>query len=117
MTLTPKRLADSMIAALEDLKADNVRLLDVRDLTSMTDYMIIGSGRSNRQVRAMADRAIEEARKLGIRPLGTEGYQGGEWVLVDLGDVIVHAMHPLTRAFYQLEKLWGEAVGARHSAG
>ncbi len=115
--MTPKRLADSMIAALEDLKADNVRLLDVRDLTSMTDYMIIGSGRSNRQVRAMADRAIEEARKLGIRPLGTEGYQGGEWVLVDLGDVIVHAMHPLTRAFYQLEKLWGEAVGVRHSAG
>jgi len=117
MNPAPRKLADSMVAALETLKADNVRLLDVRDLTSVTDYMIIGSGRSNRQVRAMADRAIEEAAKLGVKPLGTEGYQGGEWVLVDLGDVIVHAMHPLTRAFYQLEKLWSNAVGARHSAG
>ncbi|MGQ0657408.1 MAG: ribosome silencing factor [Chromatiales bacterium] len=116
MTPTPKKLAATMVVALEDMKADNVQLLDVRKLTTVTDYMIIGSGRSNRQVRAMADRAIEEAEKLGVKPLGTEGYQGGEWVLVDLGDVVVHAMHPLTRAFYQLEKLWIDLESARQTS-
>jgi ribosome-associated protein len=115
MTPTPKKLADTMVAALEDLKADHIQLLDVRKLTSICDYMIIGSGRSNRQVRAIADKAIEEAEKIGVKPLGTEGYEGGEWVLVDLGDVIVHAMHPMTRAFYQLEKLWGDPELARQS--
>ncbi|MCC6716205.1 MAG: ribosome silencing factor [Gammaproteobacteria bacterium] len=115
MTSTPKEIADAMVTALEDLKADNIQVLDVRTLTSMCDYMIIGSGRSNRQVRAIADRAIEEAQKRGIRPLGTEGYEAGEWVLVDLGDVVVHCMHPLTRAFYQLEKLWGDPELARQS--
>jgi ribosome-associated protein len=99
MTSTPKDIADAMVTALEDLKADNIQVLDVRKLTSMCDYMIIGSGRSNRQVRAIADRAIE----------------AGEWVLVDLGDVVVHCMHPLTRAFYQLEKLWGDPELARQS--
>lgn len=115
MKATPKNLADTMVAALEDIKADNIQLLDVRKLTSVCDYMIIGSGRSNRQVRAIADKAIEEAEKLGVKPLGTEGYEGGEWVLVDLGDVVIHAMHPLSRAFYQLEKLWGDADMARLS--
>jgi ribosome-associated protein len=115
MTLTPKQLADAMVNAMEDLKADNVQVLDVRKLTSMCDYMVIGSGRSNRQVSAIADKAVEEAKKLGIRPLGTEGNAGGEWVLVDLGDVVVHAMHPLTRAFYALEKLWGDPELGRQS--
>jgi ribosome-associated protein len=115
MRVTPEQLVSAMVAALEDLKADNIQVLDVRKLTSMCDYMIIGSGRSNRQVSAMADSAIEAAAKLGIRPLGTEGQQGGEWVLVDLGDVVVHAMHPLTRAFYALEKLWGDPELARQS--
>jgi ribosome-associated protein len=103
MTLTPKQLADAMVNAMEDLKADNVQVLDVRKLTSMCDYMVIGSGRSNRQVSAIADKAVEEAKKLGIRPLGTEG------------DVVVHAMHPLTRAFYALEKLWGDPELGRQS--
>jgi len=115
MKLTPKKFADKMVAALEDIKADNILMLDVRKLTSITDYMIIGSGRSNRQVRAIADKVIEEAEKLGLKPLGTEGYDGGEWVLVDLGDVVVHAMHPLTRAFYQLEKLWGDMEASQHA--
>ncbi|HTT07950.1 MAG TPA: ribosome silencing factor [Gammaproteobacteria bacterium] len=107
---TPQKLAERMVHALEDVKADHIHLLDVRRLTSMTDYMIIASGRSNRQVRAMADRVIEAAAELHLKPLGLEGYEGGEWVLVDLGDVIVHAMHPLTRAFYQLEKLWKDTA-------
>ena len=107
--LATKKLADRLVGALEDVKADNIQLLDVHRLTSITDYMIVGSGRSNRQVRAMADRVIEVAAEMGIKPVGIEGYDGGEWVLIDLGDVVVHAMHPLTRAFYQLEKLWGDA--------
>lgn len=106
--MTPDNLAKNMIAAMEDIKSDHIQLFDVRRLTSITDFMIIGNGRSNRQVRAIADKVIEAAGKAGIKPLGVEGYEGGEWVLIDLGDVVVHAMHPLTRAFYQLEKLWGD---------
>jgi ribosome-associated protein len=68
--------------------------------------MIIASGRSDRQVKAIADKLVEAVKKLGQRPLGVEGRQQGEWVLVDLGDVIVHVMHPTSRAYYQLEKLW-----------
>ncbi len=109
-TNIPRKLAERMAEALKDVKADHIQVLDVRRLTTMTDYMIIASGRSNRQVRAMADRVIEAAEELHLKPLGLEGYEGGEWVLVDLGDVIVHAMHPLTRAFYQLEKLWKDTA-------
>jgi len=100
---------------MEDVKSDHIQLLDVRNLTSIADYMIIGNGRSHRQVRAIADRVVEAAAQLDLRPVGVEGYEGGEWVLIDLGDVIVHAMHPLTRAFYQIEKLWGDAPGQHTS--
>lgn len=113
---TPQTLAERMVEALKDIKADHIQLLDVRRLTSMTDYMIIASGRSNRQVRAMADKVIEAAAEWRLKPVGMEGYDGGEWVLVDLGDVIVHAMHPLTRAFYQLEKLWRDDAVERAEA-
>ncbi len=91
---------------MEDLKAQDVQTLDVRALTTMTDYMIIASGRSDRQVKAIADRIIEAAKTRQIRPLGVEGQQQAEWILIDFGDVIAHVMHPDTREYYQLEKLW-----------
>ncbi len=95
------------INTLDDLKAIDVVVLDVQQLTSITDTMIICSGRSNRHVKAIADNLVEIAKKQGVRPLGIEGEQQAEWVLVDLNDVIVHIMIPETRTYYQLEKLWG----------
>ena len=91
---------------MEDLKAQDVQTLDVRALTTMTDYMIIASGRSDRQVKAIADKVIEAAKTRKIRPLGVEGEKQAEWILIDFGDVIAHVMHPDTREYYQLEKLW-----------
>ena len=91
---------------MEDLKAQDVQTLDVRALTTMTDYMIIASGRSDRQVKAIADKVIEAAKTRQVRPLGVEGGQQAEWILIDFGDVIAHVMHPDTREYYQLEKLW-----------
>ena len=94
---------------MEDLKAQDVQTLDVRALTTMTDYMIIATGRSDRQVKAIADKVIETAKSRQIRPLGVEGQQQAEWILIDFGDVIAHVMHPDTREYYQLEKLWAVA--------
>jgi len=104
--MTTEKLVDIVIAVLDELKAVNIEIMDVKHLTSITDIMIIASGTSNRQVRALADKVIESAKANGIKPLGVEGHEQGEWVLVDLGDVIVHVMHPTTRDYYQLEKLW-----------
>lgn len=103
---TPEELAESVLAVLDELKAEDVRSLDVRHLTSITDIMIIASGRSDRHVRALADALIERCAELGRRPLGVEGQRGGEWVLVDLGDVVVHVMLRRTREFYDIERLW-----------
>ena len=100
------KLAVLIIETLEDNKATNILTLDVRNLTSVTDYMIIASGTSRKQVTAIAEKLIEKAKKNKVPPYGSEGKQYGEWVLVDLGDIIVHIMHPTTRAHYQLEKLW-----------
>lgn len=106
-------LRDVALAALDEIKAIDVRVLDVRPLTDITDFMIIASGRSNRQVRALADEVVAEATLRGVRPLGVEGFDQGTWVLVDLGDVVVHVMQPATRDFYQLERLWDDtAVGS-----
>lgn len=91
---------------MEDLKAEDVQTFDVRTLTTMTDFMIIASGRSDRQVKAIAEKVIEMAKSIQIRPLGVEGQQQAEWILIDFGDVIAHVMRPATRAYYQLEKLW-----------
>jgi len=92
--------------ALADMKAVNVRVLDVRGLSDVADYMVIASGNSDRHLRSIADRVIQMAKAAGHRPLGVEGEQQGEWVLVDLPDVMVHVMLPRTREFYQLEHLW-----------
>ena len=95
-----------VINALEDLKAVNLVVLDVRGSSSVTDYMIIASGTSDRHLKALANNGLDEAKKAGIQPLGIEGEKTGEWVLVALADVIVHVMMPAVRDFYQLEKLW-----------
>ena len=95
------------MTALDDARAMDIQVIDVSGMTAITDRMIIASGRSNRQVRSLAEKLITAAKEQGVRPLGVEEDKG-EWVLVDLGDVIAHLMHPTTRAYYQLEKLWSE---------
>ena len=95
--------------SLEDMKARDLRVLDVRGLTSVTDYLLIASGTSDRHVRSLAQALVESAKQAGLSPLGVEGQESGEWVLVDLVDVVVHVMQPRTREFYKLEDLW--AVG------
>tara|TARA_A100001391_G_scaffold164665_1_gene124392 strand:+ start:5488 stop:5829 length:342 start_codon:yes stop_codon:yes gene_type:complete len=99
-------LLDLVLDALEEMKAKNVASLDVRAMTSVADDMVIASGTSSRHVKAMADNVMEKAKQAGYSPLGTEGERGAEWILVDLGDVIVHLMLPATREFYDLERLW-----------
>ncbi|MEN8219385.1 MAG: ribosome silencing factor [Pseudomonadota bacterium] len=95
--------------ALEDKKAIDIKVLDVRKISSITDFMIVATGNTARQVIALAKHVVEKAKAHGHRPLGEEG--GSEWALVDLGDVIVHIMQPETRDFYQLEKLWSDMAG------
>lgn len=92
--------------ALEDMKAKDIVVLDVKPLTSVADLMIVASGTSNRHVRSIANRLREKVKENGFSPLGIEGEDAAEWVLVDLGDIIVHIMLPDTRRFYDLEKLW-----------
>lgn len=101
------------LAALDNLKAENVVLLDVHVQSSFTDYMIFASGSSRRHVSAIAESVVEAAKAAGSPAIGIEGEDIGEWILVDLGDVIVHVMLPDVRLYYDLEKLWGEelAVG------
>ena len=101
-----KQLAQLVTGALDDLKAQDVQVLDVRKLTSIMDVMIIATGTSDRHVRSIADKVIEAAKEKDMRPFGVEGADGGEWVLVDLGDVVLHVMQRRVRELYQLEKLW-----------
>lgn len=101
-----EQFAQYIVAALDDLKAVNTVTLDVRPLTDVMDFMVITSGTSNRHVKSLASHASVEAKKQGMAPLGTEGEDAGEWVLVDFGDVVVHVMLPATRDFYDLERLW-----------
>ena len=104
------RLLEIVLAALDDLKAVNVKVLDVREQTSITDRMVIASGTSSRHVKALADNVSQKAKQAGFPPLGVEGEQGAEWILIDLGDVVAHVMMPATRDFYALEKLWSVGI-------
>ncbi len=107
------RLAEVVAAALDDLKAQNVAVLDVSQLTDVTDTIVIASGTSDRHVKSLAGRVVERAKEAGFRPMGVEGEREGEWVLVDLRDVIVHVMLPRVREFYALEKLWDVHAAGR----
>jgi len=112
-------LKNVVVAALEDLKAFDTKILDVHEIASFTDLMIIASGTSTRQVKALSDKVIEKCKQTGVRPLGVEGERDAEWILVDLGDIVVHIMKPETRDFYNLEKLWSvrETAGSSSAAG
>ncbi|MGH8133819.1 MAG: ribosome silencing factor [Steroidobacteraceae bacterium] len=109
-------LQQAVTTALDDMKAVNVRVLDVRGLTDIADTMVIASGNSDRHVRSIAERVVEKAKQAGCRPLGTEGARDGEWVLVDLQDLVVHVMLPRVREFYGLEGLWESDAAALRSA-
>ena len=104
------------LGALTDMKGVNIKVLDVRGLTDVADTMIVCSGTSDRHVRALAELVIERAKAAGRRPMGTEGKQDAEWVLVDLQDVLVHVMLPRVREFYALEQLWEAPAAARRAA-
>jgi len=104
--MNTKQLLTLTTTALSNLKAQNITILDVQEISSVSDFMVIASGTSNRHVTGIAKNLAEEAKKQGEKPLGVEGEVAGEWVLVDLGTVIVHVMQPQVRDFYQLEKLW-----------
>jgi ribosome-associated protein len=103
---SPQTVAQVVAHALDDLKAFETTFLDVRHLTTVTDAMAIASGRSDRHVRAIAHAVVEQSKRAGFKPIGVEGANTGEWVLVDLGDLVVHVMLPRVREFYNLEKLW-----------
>ena len=101
-------LRDHIVAALEDMKGVNIVTLDVAALTPMTDYMVMVTGTSNRHVKALVDTANESAKAMSVQPLGIEGRESYDWVLVDLADVIVHVMNEEARGFYELERLWSD---------
>ena len=103
-------LKKSILNILEDNKAQNISLFDVKNKSSVTDVMFIVAGRSTRHVKAIADNLVTKLKKNKIKPLGVEGYNKSEWILLDYGDLLVHVMHPDTREFYSLEKLWDENI-------
>lgn len=112
--MTSDEIKDLVVTALDDLKAVDVKIIEVAAVTAITDMMVIASGTSDRHVRALANAVVEGAKAAGVKPLGVEGERGGEWILLDLNDVVVHVMLPRVRDFYNLEKLW--SVDARETA-
>lgn len=110
-----EELSQIVTNALEDLKGKNIVQLDVREMTDVTDTLIIASGTSSRHVKSMANNVVEDSKKLGYMPLGVEGIDAGEWVLVDFGDIVVHVMQEETRSFYELEKLWSITPSNRNA--
>lgn len=106
--MTPEALRNLILDALEDRKGHDVVAMDVTGVSDVTDYMIIASGTSNRHVKALVDRVVDAATTAGVRPLGVEGRETNEWVLVDMGDALVHVMQSEARSFYDLERLWSE---------
>ncbi len=107
--MTDHTLALHIAKIADDFKAEEIRVLDLRGLTSFTDFYVICSGRSDRQVQAIADEIVTRLKKQDIRPVGMEGHQAGQWILIDYNEVVVHIFHPEARQFYQIEKFWGDA--------
>lgn len=104
--MAASKLSKTILEALEEYKALDIVNLDIRDYASITDFMVICSGTSSRHVQSIAENVVTKAKTAGFNPLGVEGQEFGEWVLIDLGDVVVHVMLPQIREFYSLEKLW-----------
>lgn len=109
-----EELQDFIVNTLEDYKATDITTLDVRELTNIVDSMIICSGTSKRHLKTLADQLVVKAKENGIKPLGVEGEDTGEWILVDLSDIVVHIMMPASREFYSLEKLWSDTQKLRN---
>jgi ribosome-associated protein len=109
------RLQQTAVTALEDIKARDITVLDVRKLTSLYDTLIIASADSARQVKALAQHVRDKLKSTGATIIGVEGEEAGEWVLVDAGDVVVHVMQPAVRAYYNLEELWTPGTSARRA--
>jgi ribosome-associated protein len=112
-SLSADQLQTLVVSSLEDFKAVDIQVIDVRGRNPLTDLFVIASGSSSRHVKSMAENLILRAKKAGCPPIGVEGKRQGDWVLVDLNDIIVHIMRPQTRAFYNLEKLWEASAEAR----
>ena len=104
--MNSEQLSELVVDALNDIKGQDIVKLDVRDMTTVTDYMVVASGTSSRHVQALVENVAEKASAAGHKPIGVEGESGGEWVLLDLQDTLVHVMLPKVREFYNLEKLW-----------
>jgi ribosome-associated protein len=115
--VTPESLRNLIIDALEDRKGHDVVAMNVTSMSDVTDYMIIASGTSNRHVKALVDRVMDAASTAGVRPLGVEGRETNEWVLVDMGDALVHVMQAEARRFYDLERLWSDLPGEQSDSG
>lgn len=110
------KVQKAAVAALEDIKARDITVLDVRKLTSIADTLVIASADSARQVKALAHHVRDRLKESGAAIVGVEGEEGGEWVLVDAGDIIVHVMQPAVRAYYNLEELWSARPSRRAKA-
>jgi ribosome-associated protein len=111
--LTPEEKIKAIVAALEDIKATDITVIDTSKLSSLFDSMVIASANSTRQTKALADNVVVKLKELGEEVYGREGEDSGEWILVDLGEILVHIMQPATRTYYNLEELWSKAQAAR----
>jgi len=108
--MNPEQIKDHIVEALEEVKGQEIRVLDIVDVSDFTDYMVVVSGTSDTHVKALARSASDKLRGLQVQPLNETGADIGEWVLVDFGDVVLHVMRPAVREYYDLEKLWDEDV-------
>ena len=107
--VAPRAMADLVVDAASDKKAEDILVLNVSEVTTIADFFVIVSGRGERQVQGISDAIVEKAKAAGRQPMGIEGYDAGRWILIDLGDVVVHAFGPEERELYRLERLWGDA--------
>ncbi len=110
---TVEQLHQLVLSTLEELKAVDIKSVDVAGISPLTDHFVVASGNSTRHVKSMADKLVQAAKARGVQPLGVEGEREAQWVLVDLNDIIVHLMLPQARAFYNIEKLWDMSAEKR----